>query len=106
MQHHQKLSVICNIEAGCLGPEGGRHIDQFCLFAAKSLSALDVKFARWEVLPRTDKSVPEIQYGVMGKMINSDQAGKFLALFNEDISHFESFITDQLAVLIDRYWGR
>jgi len=106
LQNHQKLRVICNVEAGCLGPDGGNHIEKFCTFAQKQLMALDLGFVHWDVVPRTDKRVPEVQYGVMGKMINSDQAGKFLALFNEEIGHFEGFIADQLSTLIDQYWGR
>lgn len=70
----KKLTVVSRIEPGCLGPEGDNLVDDFCQFAQKGLASLDSDFVHWELSPRVDKSLPEMQYHLQQKRITHDQA--------------------------------
>ena len=69
----KKLVVVCRVEAGCLGSKGADHIDAFCEFAQKEYVEIDADYITWLVVPRNDKSQPEMQYRVNNKKISRDQ---------------------------------
>jgi len=58
----KKLTVVVRVESGCLGQDGGKCIEEFCKVAHLEFSAIDSGLINWQVLPRLDKSLPEIQY--------------------------------------------
>lgn len=101
----KKLTVVCRIEAGCLGPEGNSHVKDFCSFAQKEVEPIDSDFVHWEITPRHDKSQPEMLYKVNNKKLNHDKAAKYLEIFNKDLDAFEMHLHDKLADLIDQYLG-
>lgn len=104
--HNQCLTVIYHIEPGCLGPQGDSHIDTFCGYAQKSFDALELDYVVWQVEPRLDKSVAEIQFKINQKELSRAQAEKYLKLFEEDIIEFESLIGDTLTHLVEDYFRR
>lgn len=102
----KKLTVIFRIEAGCLGPQGLSHVDRFCVQARAKLQSLHGNFIQWDVVPRSDKALPEIDYAVNGKKLSRDQASRFLSVFNFEIDNFEMTVFDELPEMIDQYFGR
>lgn len=102
----KKLTVIFRIEAGCLGPEGTSHVAKFCVQARAKLQGLHGNFIDWDVVPRNDKNLPEIDYAVGGKQLNRAQATRLLDLFGQEIDNFEMTVFDELPEMIDQYFGR
>lgn len=99
----RKLSFTYRVEPGCLGPDGDNLVDDFCRFAQRGVNDIEADYLLWELLPRRDKSLPEMQYSVQGKTLNSQQARKYLALFEKDLDDFELAMGLQIAQLIDQY---
>jgi len=105
LQEDKKLSVTYRIEPGCLGPEGDSHVDEFCEFAKLKLQSLDSDYVIWKIKPRRDKTLAEMQYCVLGKKINHNQADQYLAVFNKSLDEFEGHLNDNLAALINEFMG-
>jgi hypothetical protein len=99
----KKLSVTYRVEPGCLGPEGKSHISEFCNFAQSELRSLDSDYIAWNILPRTDKALPELQYHVSGKKMSHAQAEQYLAIFDKSLDEFECHLGDKFATLIDSF---
>ena len=103
---YKKLTVTFRVEPGCLGPDGAEHVEGFCKFAKKEVSALDADFVRWVITPRYDKSLPETEYKTNNKRLNHQMAEKYLRVFAKNLDEFEGHLQDKLADLIDQYLGR
>ena len=101
----KKITVVIRVEPGCLGPDGSDHIEKYCNAAQIEIESIDSGFVNWEVIPRFDKSLPEIQYKAADKMLTHDQAAKYLELFNRKIDEFEDYANEKLAIQIDQYLG-
>ena len=78
----KKLTVTYRVEAGCLGPEGLNYIANFCKFAQSELQTLDSDYIVWNIIHRSDKALPEVQYGLVGKIIDTQKAEKYLSLIH------------------------
>ena len=89
LSNDKKLSVTYRVEPGCLGPDGMDYVKGFCQFAQQKAGSIDLAYALFEFVPRYDKSLPELQYQVVGKAISSLQATKFLAVFGSTLDEFE-----------------
>lgn len=101
----KKLTVVCGIEPGCLGPEGVDHVEKFCSFAQKELASADFHFVHWVVVPRYDKTLPETHYEVNHKKLSRQMASTYLELFKKNIDEFEKYVEDKIVDLIERYMG-
>ena len=66
----KKLTVVYRVEPGCLGPTGRDNIEAFCDYANKELAPTDSGFVNWEIMPRYDKSLPEMQYLIANKKLD------------------------------------
>ena len=102
----KKLIVTYRVEPGCLGPEGADHIKAFCTFAEKGVADVDADFVHWHIIPRYDKTLPEMHYAVNNKELTHDQADQYLNVFQKGLDEFECHLQDKLALLIDSYWER
>ncbi len=102
----KKLTVIFRLETGCLGPEGETHIEEFCQLALNKFLSLHSDFLHWGIVPRYDKSLPEMQYVINYKNLSKEQAEKFFALFGVNLGEFEDTLHKKLALLIDQYLGQ
>lgn len=102
----KKLIVVLRIEPGCLGPSGKDRIDDFCRFAQEKAQSLNSHFLYWEIVPRHDKALPEMQYRIVDKTLSREQAAKYLEMFEADIDEFESDLQDRLGMLIDQFLGQ
>ena len=106
LSHEQKLTVVYRVEPGCLGPDGKDHIESFCQLAQKSVVDLDADFIHWEIEPRYDKALPEMQYRVSSKELSHDKADQYLQLFGKSLDEFEYHIQGEFIALINQYFGR
>jgi hypothetical protein len=105
LSDHQKLSITYRVEPGCLGPDGGNVADEFCAVAQQEFKSLDADCVIWNIVARHDKSLPEMQFHVLGKMLTEAQASKYLAGFEKDLDELEGHLSDKLATLIDNFMG-
>lgn len=99
----KKLTVLYRVEPGCLGPQGKEYIEGFCEFALSAIEHMDGEFIHWILVPRYDKSLPEMQYQINGKKLSHDKAEKYLQLFDKHLEEFEGHLYEKLADLIDEY---
>jgi len=106
LDQNKKLQVIFRVEPGCLGPKGAEYVVDFCLTAQKAVDNIDADFVHWEITPRDDKELPEMEYKLASKKLTHDKAEKYLSLFNKDLDEFEGHLHDKLALLIEDYLGR
>lgn len=106
LPQEKKLTILFRVESGCLGPQGATHIEEFCRLAQQEFASVDADFIHWEIIPRHDKSLAEMQYQVSNKKLSHDQAAKYLAVFNKDLDEFEGHLHQKLAVLIEQFLGR
>jgi len=100
-----KLTIVFRVEPGCLGPDGDTHIDNFCKVAQKDIEPIDADIIHWEIIPRHDKALPELQYKISNKTLTPVQAAKYLALFNKNTDELETHLHDILTHSIDQYLG-
>ena len=99
----KKLAVTYRVEAGCLGPDGLNHIAAFCLFSQAELKASNADYIAWTIIHRKDKTLPEMQYSLAGRIINDHQADKYLSIFGKTIDDFECDLNDHLTNLIHQF---
>jgi hypothetical protein len=104
LPENKKLTVTYRVESGCLGPSGASHISAFCEYTQGKIQSLDADYVIWDITPRHDKALPEMQYSVAGKRINHIQAEKYLAVFGKSLDEFEGHLVDKLAGLIDEFF--
>ena len=97
------LTLTFRVEPGCLGPDGISQIKDFCQFAQSQLSTSNSNFLLMKVIPRYDKSIPELQYQINNKTLSQSQVTKYLDLFNQDISNIEENFHEEIANLIEEY---
>jgi len=105
LPQEQKLTVICRVEPGCLGPEGKNHISEFCSTAQKQVESIDSDFVHWVLVPRCDKSLAEMQYKTNNKNLSRDKAARYLEKFKKNLDEFEEHLHVKLAHLVDEYLG-
>lgn len=101
-----KIEVICRVEPGCLGPDGADHVEAFCKMAQKEFDAVDPCSVEWQLIPRWDKTKPEVQFKLAGKMLNDQQAKMYLSAMGREYDDFESGMFKQLTTAINHYFGR
>lgn len=101
----KKLTILFRVEAGCLGPNGTAHIENFCKLAQQQLAEIDSDFVCWQIVPRHNKSLPEIQYQINNKNLSADKADQFLRLFDKNRLEFEDNFNKKLSLIIDQFLG-
>ena len=99
----KQLRVIARVEPGSLGPEGISHVEQFCRYANKNMSTSMQHYSRWQIIPRYDKSLPEMEYFVADKKLNTIQVEKYLAFFETNSETFEEEFYCKLTTLIEKF---
>lgn len=103
LHEDKKLAVTYRVEAGCLGPDGLNYISEFCNFAQSVLETLDSDYIAWNIVHREDKTLPEMQYGLVGKAISSLKAEKYLSVFGKTLDNFEYELSERLTTLIRQF---
>ena len=106
LNENNKITVIFRIEPGCLGPEGPTHVDKFCVQARAQLQGKHQSFINWEVVPRHDKTLPEMDFAIQGKGLTREFASRYMDHFNVNLDDFEMAVFDELPEMIDQFFGR
>ena len=101
----RKLTIVCRVEPGCLGPQGAEHVVEFCHFSQQKFQAIEADIINWDIMPRYDKSQAELQYKINNKVLSQDKAEKYFRLFEKDIATIENISNEMIADLIDEYLG-
>ena len=102
----KKMIVTFRVEPGSLGPEGAEYVVEFCEFAQIQLQACATAHITWSIVPRYDKSLPEMGFQVSTKKLTRAQAMQYLNIFNEKLADFEDQLEDHLEAIINQYFGR
>jgi hypothetical protein len=106
LNNNSKLTIIYRIEPGCLGPNGKDYIEDFCHSTQNDFAKLANDFILWSIIPRYDKSLPEIQYKIGDKNLPVDMASIYFRKYQIELSRFEELLNQKLADLIERHLGR
>lgn len=101
-----QLEVIYRLEPGCLGPDGAAYIEEFCQFAQPLVASQAPAFMRWQLTPRMDKSLPELQFTFAGRALNDSQAQRLLASYQLELDDLVEELNQNLTFIIDQYFGR
>ncbi len=99
-----RLHILYRVEPGCLGPEGARYIDDYCVYANQHIPALP--YATFEFVPRNDKSLPEWEFSLNKKSLSDSHVTKYLNLLNTDVDTLDDYVCEHLANTIDTFLGR
>lgn len=102
----KKMTVLFRVEPGSLGPDGVQYIGEFCEFAQLQLQACAEVYIHWEIVPRVDKALAELEFQLSAKKLTSAKAGQYLAVFGESLDHFEEQLENNLEAIINQYFGR
>ncbi|QEP43300.1 hypothetical protein D5085_09310 [Ectothiorhodospiraceae bacterium BW-2] len=101
------LTILFRVEPGCLGPEGQDHIENFCRFASEAFNQTETAWLQWQITPRYDKSLPELQYKIGRKLLSQSQAAQYLQqLIKGDLERFEDAIQNRLTQLTFEFQQR
>ncbi len=106
LSEEKKLKVTFRVEPGCLGPNGAEMAEAFCQYAQANVATLDSNYIIWNILPRFDKTLPELEYHALNKRLNHQQAEKYLMLFSKSLDEFESHLEQKLSDLIESFCAR
>mgnify|MGYP000403610622 CR=1 FL=1 len=99
------LTILIRVEPGSLGPDGLDHIESFCQFCQKVFSKTTSKNLDWQIIPRYDKTLPEMSVLLNNKHLNIDKAEQLLALYQLSFDELEENSMERISNLIDRYLG-
>jgi len=103
-----KLTILYRVEPGCLGPDGDSHVDDFCKLAGKQLSS-EPAFANhvisWCIEPRRDKTLPEMQFKLVSKVISHQQAETYLKATGHKLDTIEDNLIRSITSQVNEYLG-
>lgn len=103
-----KLTILYRIEPGCLGPDGDDHVDQFCEQAHGQLTQdpeLLNHVVTWVIEPRRDKTLPEMQFKLISKVISHDQAETYLKAAGHELEDLEANFVQSITAQVNHYLG-
>lgn len=101
-----RITVIYRVEPGCLGPTGVDYIEEFCAYAQTQFEKLAYEMMDWSIVPRYDKTLPEIQYQLAAKNLTKAQAKLYFDKTRINIERFEELLDLKIADLIEKHLGR
>lgn len=102
----KKLHVLYRLEAGCLGPDGVNYIEAFCENVQAKVEQVDSGFICWQIVPRHDKALPEIEYAINQKKLSNEQTDAYLNVFDKNLASFEDELNELLGHAIEEYFDR
>ena len=106
ISNEHRIVITYRVEPGCLGPDGHLHVQAFCDFAQQQMASLDAAYVQWQIVPRYDKSRPEMECRLMGKSLNAKQANQYFAPLGQNFGVIESHLCERISLLIDHYLQR
>ncbi|MEL4430658.1 hypothetical protein [Shewanella mangrovisoli] len=106
MSQHRTVAVLCRVEPGCLGPDGREHIEAFCALAQQAMKHFAADVVTWTLVPRYDKTLPEMEYSVANKSLSRAQVTQYFNTLGQDVDAFEEAFNDKLTAFINLYLAR
>ena len=104
MSEEKKLHIIFRVEPGCLGPQGDTHVEKFCEFAQQEFNTIDPELIHWDIIPRFDKSLDEINKTV-AKLVGVDEVMYNSLEGIRDVAGDGSFqALDASYPIAEKYW--
>lgn len=103
LHDNTKLSIIFRVEPGSLGPAGSDVVEAFCHYAQTRLTALDAALLHWDIVPRLDKTLPEIECRVGNRRLTQTQADQYLQCFDSSFEQIEDLLARDISGLIKRF---
>ncbi len=100
LNQSEQLTILYRVEPGCLGPDGLDHIARFCAFAHAVLRSIDVGFIQWQIEPRYDKQLPELEYHLGQRRLTEEMAHKYLLLLNRNPTEFEEQLHQRMSRMV------
>lgn len=101
-----RLRIIFRVEPGSLGPDGRDCVEAFCRYAQPLLTAPDVARLQWELVPRFDKTLPELECRVGSRRLSQTQADQYLQCFGSSFEQIEDLLARDLTQLINAYMAQ
>ncbi|MER2491171.1 hypothetical protein [Catenovulum sediminis] len=105
LPEEQKLTVLCRVEPGSLGPTGLDYVEEYCQFAQSKIAPVESWLINWKIIPRYDKSLAETEYSIAGKRITNEQAAAYLEHFEKDLEEVENQLHEVISLLIDKFFA-
>lgn len=99
----KKLTVIARVEPGSLGPDGINKAEAFCRYANQNKANIMRNFVALRIIPRYDKTQPEMEYFIQHKKLNSVQVNKYLGFFDTNLDEFEETLYAGLTTLVEQF---
>lgn len=99
------MLVTVRVEPGSLGPDGADHIESYCKLAQCYFDKHQSEFLDWNIVPRYDKTLAEIDYSYGDRLLSENQAGKMLDVIGKDFDQMDAEVMEHIATLIDKYLG-
>ena len=100
-----KLDILLRVEPGSLGPDGLDFVEGFCQVAEKAMQQTRGTHFNWEIVPRYDKSLPEITYFINQKRLSDERIEQWLERLGTNMAEMEESSMLAISNLIDRYLG-
>jgi len=102
----KKLTLIYRVESGLLGPDGLKHVEDFCLFAQSMLQQnIDLPLTCL-IKPRIDKTLSEISFELNGKNLNDQHINRYFSVLGTSYCDFKDQFENDLEFLITQYLRR
>lgn len=105
MSQTTKLTIVVRVEPGSLGPQGKDYVEDYCKLAQSAFEKKKGEFAHWSIIPRYDKTLPEIEFLLLGKTLDEAKAEQALNVLDTSVDEVEEHTMEMISTLIDRYLG-
>lgn len=100
----KKLTILVRVEPGCLGPTGKDYVEDFCTFANPVFSKIRQQALNWQLVPRYDKSLDEVELQLEGRKLTPEQAEKYLSMLDTSFTEISEDIGNKLSICIDKFF--
>ncbi len=105
MSEDLDLQLIVRVEPGSLGPDGLDHVEAFCEVANKVFAKVDYAQLSFNIVPRYDKSLDELQLLMNDVPLPAQRASLVLDKLNVTFDQVEEEVMERISKLIDRFLG-
>lgn len=105
MEQELDLSLIVRVEPGSLGPDGLNHVESFCVVAEKVFSKVEFANLTFKIVPRYDKTLPELELLMNQLTLPHQRAVMVLDKLNLTYELIEEEVMEHISKLIDRFLG-
>jgi len=102
-QKMPRLTITFRVEPGCLGPQGNEYVTPFCKQAHQTFQALEADVIEWNIVPRFDKALDEIEFKLQNKLLNQAQTSKYFNIIERSQEETEELLHNKIADLIDEF---